>query len=214
VLSRGVRVEMGGDSCRVIPLQCELGRESALALESDAIRASWGPYRDAHVRGLEVCLDAIQPLARTVIRRRLWAAHLLVEALTVGKVDLFESLVAYSEAGVRVLFPPVLEETIEGTFLVMDGMHRILAVRERRREKIFALAVRSPGLPPPPLMPCRWEDVQQVDQKPSSNVNFPGYKPHLFRATASHLDGNGGPFDALGFAVASLAMPSTKYEHG
>lgn len=83
-------------------------------------------------------------------------------------------------------------------------MHRLYAAREKRLKCVLALTVHGPCLPPPPLKPCEWHQVRVVDHKLSANLNFPGYKPELFRPTAAFLDAHGGTFGTIDEMVDSL----------
>jgi len=173
------------------------------SLAQTAVGRSWAPYRTARIDTRQVHLERVKPLARSVHRSRLASAGEILSGLRAEGVPPFVCHFRATQDGVFVRFPPVLEQH-DDRFLIVDGMHRLMAAAGSGEDEVTAIVVSSPSLPPPTVPPCEWGDVAVVDAKPPRAEKFPGYVAELFRPTAKVLDGLCGPYESDRRAVESL----------
>jgi len=173
---------------------------SAFRLYLDASIREISPYyADARITLANVPIDQVRPLSRIVERQRYKHAKRLVGAMRRRRVPLFETcLLTYSgEKGIRLVLPPVVEQT-DRAFVVVDGVHRLTAVSRalRPQSKVQLVVISGAKLPRPAAIPGSLAAVEVATTDPSRAKKFRKLKPRLFRPTGAALRGDRFRFDS------------------
>jgi hypothetical protein len=135
----------------------------------------------------------IRPLCLNVRLGRLGAACQLVQSALVNGVDLFAPVRVrpQPEAGRRLIPPPVVE-VHDGRMILIDGHHRLFAVRLAGVSAVKVVLVRG-DLPELPADPVDWADVRvTADTNLPREKKFRNLRPTaegLFREMAEYIDG-------------------------
>jgi len=158
----------------------EVGSKSVIAALGFVIRHIDNYGAECFVSLKSIELFRIRPLSRFAVRVRYDQATDLLEMYNKNGLIPFEPAILDLDCGVRILFPPVVEEWEHGCF-VIDGIHRLLAARSRQIQSVMCIVVSSPYLPMLPCEACSWDDLRLEDEQRSLSEVLPNLDLNLFR---------------------------------
>jgi hypothetical protein len=172
-----------------------------------SIRSISKSYATVSVSVETVPLRKLQPLSRIAEAQRYRRAERLVRLMRRRKSRLFEpSLLRYrGERNYRLVLPPLVADTQEG-FVVVDGVHRLAVLANRRlRPKLVRVLVirRAPHPLRPAGVPGNLAEVQVTNRHLSRLRKFRHFKPWRFQPTGATLKGDRFCFDSVDEFVAA-----------
>lgn len=157
------------------------GADDLRRLYAEVRRTSLGenpdllPYREAHIRSDVVPLDDIVPLARYAIEEQVAFVRFLHDALLgsylTSLADLRGLLRVRLDGEDAAVAPPIIEVLPPSDLVrtggrnlgLVDGMHRVMALRSLGYDAIRVVVIADVSLPLVPL-PVTWEQVREYPQ--------------------------------------------------
>jgi hypothetical protein len=176
-----------------------VGAEAADAFTELAVRQSFPLYRDVRIERREVAFQDISPLSRYIVPSRMHVARDYVSLLVDRKLTLFEPM-CFRQPGEKryhVTLPPVVEPW-NGSYVLIDGVHRMCALGAIRRRHVLVVSlVSEQELPPLPGQPVSWTDIV-VERRPQPRRRkFERLRRPFFRPAASYLRSESLSFPSL-----------------
>jgi hypothetical protein len=182
----------------VYPLHDISSPEAAEALIDRSLRTNWSGYVHAHIELAWVQLTDIQPLSGVLDPQRYESVRRHHELLRRDGLPAYiPTAVRFSsERTYRVSLPPVVEKH-GGTFLVVDGTHRLRLLVEEGIPEAVCIVVSGPHLPEPPSIPREWADVHVLPKYKSRSKKFRNLRRSWFRPTGAFLRGDRFDYDTV-----------------
>lgn len=173
---------------RMVRLEDRVDREEADAFITAAVRASSPVYQGVDIERRVVDLDRVYPLSRFYSPGRFRAAKTYIKLAQRRSIELFEPtcLRHWGERDYHLALPPIVEPWSDG-YAVIDGVHRLYALRERGAREATVVAVVSRALPPLPGTPGTWQSLRSERTTVQRRKKFRQFKRELFRPAASYF---------------------------
>lgn len=171
---------------RMVPLAERVDAEAADAFIGLAVRASSPVYRTVLIERRVVDLERVYPLSRFYSPDRFRAAKTYIELAQRRSIELFEPtcLRHWGERDYHLALPPVVEQWNDG-YAVIDGVHRLYALREQGAREAMVIALLGDALPPLPATPGTWQSLNREQATVQRRKKFRQFKREHFRPAAS-----------------------------
>ncbi len=144
-------------------------------------------YDVAKLAIISIPLNQIQLLVNKVIRARVERAEALLHVYLSNGLTPFEPIAIRKGDGKFAVVSPSAAE-LAGTYLVMDGSHRVVAAKLAGLKEIVCLVIESVNLPPPASDPCATAEVEIVQGVAHWTDRVVNFRPELFRPVPMILD--------------------------
>jgi len=173
-----------------------LDSEQLSQLMRSVLTGLWHEYADAAVSLVQVSAMEITPVSRYVTAQRLERAARVIAAYDRAGLTAFAPAYVHSSEGVWMMFPPAVEASGQGRFL-LDGTHRVMAISQLDRLPLVMQMSRA-FFGPLPCSPTTWGGYTLVDHQPTLAENLADLDLRYFRPLTTYF--NSLRFDDLAAA--------------
>ncbi|MGW3323656.1 hypothetical protein [Streptomyces virginiae] len=133
---------------------------------------------DLEVKNISIA--SLYSCCRTVKAARLQRVSALIEGYRRFDLEPFEPCKLESGGRQLTLIPPIVEEQPDGSFVIIDGMHRIYQLATQTdAQQVVCLVLKSVGNLP--SIPIPFQQVRTSPSKLPRTDNFPSYNHQNFR---------------------------------
>jgi hypothetical protein len=154
----------------------------------DALSKEVPAYANASIELVSIELSKLKPLARFLERFKLSRLN----QLAVMSEDYGVRFPAVIEGSPWAIVPPIVEQTSDGLFVIVDGTHRAFSALSRGIECLEVLLVKGAkeALPATPVED--WDQVKLVTEKRPREIRYANYAPEHFRPIRAAINAVAG----------------------
>jgi pyrimidine deaminase RibD-like protein len=154
----------------------------------NALKRQVPAYTNASIELVSFELARLRPLARFLERFKLSRLN----QLAVLSEDYGVRFPAAIEGSPWAIIPPIVEETLDGDLVIVDGTHRVFSALNRGVERLDVLLVKgvTERLPATPL--GSWDQAQLVMEKRPRDSRYENYSPEQFRPIRAAINAVAG----------------------